>query len=273
MGSFQKLCKDLIPPIIYQNLKRLFKKRSIRGSFVNWTEALNHSVGYGSKEILEKVLKATIAAIQSGGYERDGVHFNSEEYSWPVTCGVLMAALGRAESTQVLDFGGALGGLYLQHKKILDSIPKLRWSVVEQPHFIKAAKKKIQVHNLDFHYSFSDYLISSKPNIVIFSSVLQYLENPDEILDEVTKSGAKYLIIDRTPFQIGMDHSIKVQHVSRDIYNASYPIRIFSKKTLLARLDGSWSLLASGNSPEGVISSDSGGDIAFEWLIMEKVGV
>jgi len=273
MGKLQKLCKYFTPPIIYGYLKKLFKKRSIHGSFKNWTEAINHSTGYDSNEILSKVLKATLIAVQDGGYERDGVYFTSEDYSWPIVCGVLMGAFGRSEGTQVLDFGGALGGLYLQHKKILGSIPNLRWNIVEQSHFIDAAKQNIQIHNLDFHYSIYDYLLSSKPNIVLFSSVLQYLENLDEILDEVTKSGAKYLIIDRTPFQLGNDHSIKVQHVSKDIYNASYPIRIFSKQALLTRLDGSWSLLASGVSPEGVMLSDNRGDISFEWLIMEKVGV
>lgn len=273
MNKLRMLCKGLMPPVIYESLKRLFKKRAIRGSFANWTEALNNSIGYNSNEILERVLKATLVAIQNGGYERDGVHFNSEEYSWPVACGVLMGALGRAEGTQVLDFGGALGGLYLQHRKILNRIPNLRWSVVEQPHFIEAAKKNILVHNLDFHYSFFDYLLSSKPNIIVFSSVLQYLENPDEILDEVAKSGAKYLIIDRTPFQIGMDHSIKVQHVSRDIYNASYPIRIFSKQFFLAKMGSSWSLLATGASPEGVILADDGSGISFEWIIMERISV
>jgi putative methyltransferase (TIGR04325 family) len=273
MGKLHKLCRNLTPPIIYGYLKKLYKKRSIRGSFKNWNEALNHSTGYDSNEILSKVLKATLIAIQTGGYERDGVHFSTKEYSWPIVCGVLMGALGRSGGTQVLDFGGALGGLYLQHKKILGSIPNLRWNVVDQSNFIDAAKQNIHIHNLDFYYSIDDYLLSSKPNIALFSSVLQYLENLDDILDEVTNSGAKYLIIDRTPFQLGNDHSIKIQYVPKDIYNASYPIRIFSKQALLTRLDGSWILLASGASPEGLTLAQDGSDISFEWLIMERKGV
>ncbi len=273
MGNLQRLCRDWMPPVVINYLKKLFKKKSISGSYVNWTEASNHSIGYDSNEILTKVLNATLNAIKVGGYERDGVHFPLKEYSWPIVCGVLLGAIGRSGGTQVLDFGGALGGLYLQHKKILASIPNLRWSIVEQSHFIDAAKKNIHVNNLDFHYSIYDYLLNSKPNVVVFSSVLQYLENPDKILDEVAKSGAQYLVIDRTPFQSQDKHAIKVQHVSKSIYNASYPIRIFSKQALLASLDGSWGLLASGVSPEGVTISDDGRDIAFEWLIMERVGV
>lgn len=273
MGKFQKLSRDWMPPIIFKYLKFFFKKRSISGSYANWAEASKNSIGYDSNEILSKVLRATLNAIQLGGYERDGVHFPPREYSWPIVCGVLLGALGRPDGTNVLDFGGALGGLYLQHKKILTSIPNLRWSIVEQSHFIDAAKKNIHVHNLDFHYSINDYLLKSKPNIVVFSSVLQYIENLDKILDEVAKSGAKYLVIDRTPFQSEDKHAIKVQKVSKSIYNASYPIRIFSKQALLACLDGSWSLFASGVSPEGVTISDDARDITFEWLIMERVGV
>lgn len=273
MSNLHNLVRDLLPPIIFRHIKIFFKKKYLRGSFESWTEASNHSIGYDSNAILTKVLNATLNAIKVGGYERDGVNFPLKEYSWPIVCGVLLGAIGRSGGTQVLDFGGALGGLYLQHRKIFGSIPNLRWSIVEQPHFIDAAKKNIHVHNLDFHYSIYDYLLNSKPNIVIFSSVLQYLENLDEILDEVAKSGAEYLVIDRTPFQSQDNHTIKVQHVSKSIYNASYPIRIFSKQALLTSLEGSWSLLATGVSPEGMTISDDGSDITFEWLIMERVGV
>lgn len=273
MGKFQKLCRAWMPPIIYEYLKFILKKRSISGCYINWAEASNHSIGYDSKEIVSKVLKTTLNAIQVGGYERDGVHFLLNEYSWPVVCGVLLGATGKSENFHVLDFGGALGGLYLQHKKILDSIPNLKWGIIEQQCFVDAAKQNIKIKNLDFYYSASEYLEYAEPNVIIFSSSLQYLENPEQILSELVKTDAKYLVIDRTPFHPGIDHRIKVQLVSKSIYNASYPIRIFSKQALMVGLTDTWNLLASGPSPEGVVLADDGSEISFEWLIMERVSV
>ncbi len=273
MDNFQKVCKGLMPPIIYEYLKKLFKKRSIRGSFKNWTDAKNNSDGYDSIKILEKVLEATLCAIKEGGYERDGIHFIDQQYSWPIVCGVLLGAIRSPKCIQVLDFGGALGGLYLQHKKILDLVSNLRWGIIEQKCFVDAGKKHINVKNLDFYYSFYNYLKNVNPDVVIFSSSLQYLENIEEILDEVIKSDANFLVIDRTPFHQASDHHIKIQFVPKNIYNASYPIRIFSKQALLSRLGASWELIASGASPEGVMLADDGSEISFEWLIMERVGV
>ena len=71
--------------------------------------------------------------------------------------------------------------------------------------------------------------------MVIFSSVLQYLEFPDQLTDKISKKKIKNLIISRTPFHQNKD-VIKIQEVPKNIYKASYPVRIFNKKSFLKKM-------------------------------------
>ncbi len=273
MTRMQYFASEVLPPIVFNYLKKLFKKRWISGDYKDWTEASKCSSGYEIDLILSEVLDSTLRAIREGGYERDGVYFSSGEYSWPALFGVFLGAVQSPGRVGVLDFGGALGGLYLQNKKILDLIPSLNWNIVEQHHYIRAANENIKLNNLNFYYSVAECLLFSRPNVVLLSSVLQYLENFELIFDEISYPEAKFLIIDRTPFCSGQGHNIKVQYVPKSIYDASYPIRVFSKEALLSKLAGTWELLASGMSPEGVVIADDGDHISFEWLILRRTSV
>jgi putative methyltransferase (TIGR04325 family) len=103
---------------------------------------------------------------------------------------------------------------------------------------------------LKFYYSIAECIQQAKPNVVLFSSVLQYLPEPYLVLDEVIRSDIPYVIIDRTPFSSDVRDRIAVQHVPPSIYKASYPMRIFGGQSLhgvfrdqyevLARFESNW---------------------------------
>ena len=65
-------------------------------------------------------------------YERDSVIFDHIEYSFPVLCGLLRAAVEDDGKLNVLDFGGSLGSSYYQKKGFLAVCKHLRWSIIEQ---------------------------------------------------------------------------------------------------------------------------------------------
>ena len=76
------------------------------------------------------------------------------------------------------------------------------------------------------------------------SSVLQYLEKPYEILQELIDNSFEYIIIDRTFFLDIDNDKIMVQKVPEEIYNASYPCWLLSKKKFLNFMGNDYILIS-----------------------------
>jgi putative methyltransferase (TIGR04325 family) len=116
-------------------------------------------------------------------------------------------------------------------------LPEIRWNVVEQEHYVLAGKEHIQDDYMQFYRTIDSCLAENKPNVVLLSSVLQYLPNPASILNLLMEIQAETLILDRTAYaNYGVMPSIKIQMVSSKIYTASYPCRFLSEYELIAEL-------------------------------------
>lgn len=270
-NNLNKVIKDIFPPIIVHYaklaLKRIFSDRVINfdGYYNSWQEAVNNSEGYDSEEILKKVLDATLK-VKNGEalFERDSVLFDKVEYSWPVTCGLLLASAQNDGNLNVLDFGGALGSCYFQNKKFLNSIPKVNWNIVEQTHFVHAGRDFIQDNKIKFYESIEECVKYNKPNVILLSSVLQYLPKPYLFLKELLKLDVNVLILDRTPFHEYDTDKIVIQHVPESIYNASYPMHIFGRRLLFKIISRNFELIYSDASIDGKYSVKNIADINFE---------
>lgn len=86
---------------------------------------------------------------------------------------------------------------------------------------------------LTFHKSIEAALGSSAPTLILFSSVLSYLENPREILAEASGRGFRHILIDRTPILLAGNDQLVVQHTPAELGGGSYPAWLFSRATLL----------------------------------------
>ncbi len=232
-----------------------------------WEAAQAQSSGYNANEILVRVKASTQAVLRrDAAFERDGVAFGSSEYRWPVLAGLLEVAAREGE-LKVLDFGGSLGSLYWQHRRFFTGM-KVSWGVVEQPAFVTAGNKLNQ-NFIDFFPRVTDYLKSETPNVVLLSSVLQYLPNPGQILHELLSTTASTLILDRTPMTATVSNIPCVQVVPQHIYTSSYPAWVFSKDWLHTQLKG-WEILAefAGIEPDG--QTKKGVHFSWDGLIARK---
>jgi len=231
----KQFIKSLIPPILFEVLKKLkSNKYGWHGDYKSWQEAQNASSGYDSDEILQKV-RSSLLKVKNGEaiYERDSVIFDEVQYSWSLLAGLMYASVKNGGGIRVLDFGGSLGSTYYQNKKFLDEFDNVSWSVVEQKHFVDVGKAYFEDERLKFFYDVKSCVESEKSNILVVSSVLQYLEKPYEMLDELLGFGFEYVIFDRTPFSIDGKNKIKLQIVPPYIYNASYPCWFFDRAKFL----------------------------------------
>ena len=249
--SFFALLKDCIPPVLFRQFHRFITALgggiTFYGPFSTWDDAVKCSIGYDADQILEKVLTSTLM-VKNGEamYERDSVIFDEIQYSWPVTAGLMRAAACSGGRLSVLDFGGSLGSSYFQNRKFLDRLVHINWSVVEQPNFVKAGREFIQNSQLFFYGSVSEAVAFHKPNVVLFSSVLQYLENPYLVLDEVSLLGASFIIIDHVIVTNSHQSQIYCQTVPKSICHSSYPVRTLPEQQLLSKLSQlGYSLVAS----------------------------
>lgn len=229
----KSIASNVLPPIVLRGLRYLGGKRNKwTGIYPDWASAVAASSGYGVKTIFENVRHAAVK-VRDGEvvWERDSTCFYYEEYNWQLLACLMSVAARSGGALHVLDFGGALGSTYMQHRKILDTLAEVSWSVVEQAHVVSCGKAEFTIGALDF-FDDIDKCFSAHPvNAVLFSSVLQYLESPYDVLERISKLAPTAIIIDRTPVaKIG--EKITIQHVPKSIYSASYPCRFLDKKKL-----------------------------------------
>lgn len=215
-----------------------YSGRGIRfcGNFSTWQDALAVSKGYDELSILQRAAAATNKVLSGdAAYERDGVAFSIQNYPFPLVACLQKAFIDQGRLS-VLDFGGALGNLYHQLKSFSRDGFLFRWSVVEQQHFIDWGKANLETETLSFHRTVNEAIDCDAPNVVLFSGVLQYLENWKSVV-ETLKNNNKIcsIVVDRTPFLANpkVGSQIAVQKIPKSIVRSSYPIRLFKKSEFL----------------------------------------
>jgi len=248
--------KSISPPFLLGILKYLWGSKSVGwfGNYTSWANAKDKCLGYDSEIILKKVEFATLAVSKGEAiYERDSVIFDKFEYSFQLWYGLLsISSTNQVKLLNVIDFGGALGTTYFQNKALLSSITNLKWNIVEQKKFVDTGKKIFENDRLKFFYSIDDclnyYEKKDCPQVIILSSVLQYLENPYEFLEHLFSKNFEYIILDRTAFLDKGSDRITIQKVPPEIYHASYPAWFFNENKIINFFKTKYDLIFDFNS-------------------------
>ena len=218
----------------YRRLFRNGDRPGWHGNFDSWEAASRGCSGYAAPVILSKVREALRKVCRGeAAFERDSVAFPTAEYSFPLLASLLWIA-AREGRLRVLDFGGSLGSSYFQYRRILSSIKEISWSVVEQAAFVEAGMKEFEDEVLRFYPSIDECRAARPSDVLLLSSVAQYLERPHEFIDAAVRENPPYCIIDRTPFiDRGRDRLTR-QVVYPHVYQASYPCWFFEEAGFLA---------------------------------------
>ncbi len=227
----------------------------LSGDYSMWSDALSASTGYATGEILDKTRNALLR-VKNGEaiFERDSVLFDEIEYSWPLLSGLLWVAARSRGELNVLDFGGSLGSTYFQVRSILSHLPSVRWNVVEQQAHVAVGREDFKSDALHFYESVTEVIRDSKPNVILLSSVLQYVETPHDLLNELLSLDIDCAIVDRTPFWDGVADRLCVQTVPASIYAASYPSWIFSRPLFESHFRDRWHVVARFDNPDSMPS-------------------
>lgn len=228
--NLKKILRPFIPGFALPTLIRLLSNgQNLTGDYASWQSALSDSTGYDHPFIIERTKQAMLH-IKNGDavHERDSVLFDRIEYSYPLLAGLMWGAATDKGVLNVLDFGGSLGTTYFQNRLFLNDLAHVTWNIVEQEHYALVGKQFFEDSRLKFYASLDQCIASTRPNVAICSSSLQYVEKPYDVLSKFTDANIKCLIIDRTPFHDRDQDRLCVQRVPKEIYHASYPSWIFS---------------------------------------------
>ena len=235
---------DLLPPLLKRSLQRLRYQYGWFGDYPSWEAAVAESSGYQSDVILSRVRDAALQVKQGlARYEGDSVLFPEIQYSWPLLASLMHIASVNNGVLRLLDFGGSLGSTYNQNRRFLQGLPEVKWCIVEQEHFVRCGKEYFEDDRLRFHNSIQDCFASERPDAILLSSVLQYLSEPYELINEVIEKRFSYILIDRTGFSMDGKHHITLQKVNPTIYAASYPCHFFSRDKFCARFEPHYELV------------------------------
>ena len=236
MAKVKEILKVIIPPIVLILFRNFFTGRTLNwsGNYSAWKEALDKSTGYDSDTILEEC-KTSLLKVKTGekAYERDGVVFDEIQYSWGLLAGLQHAALENGGKLCVLDFGGSLGSTYFQNKAFFSSLTEIKWCIVEQSHFVNCGIEFFSDDRLKFYHTIEECLAENRPNVLLLSSVIQYLEEPYIWLKKFQELKIPTIIIDRTGFLKSENDRITIQKVPQTIYKASYPCWFFNDDKLI----------------------------------------
>jgi putative methyltransferase (TIGR04325 family) len=261
--------KSLLPPILLLAIRKIVGNKGIvfDGNYKSWQDAQSAlKFGYDSPAILDNVKQAA-RKVKNGEavFERDSVCFMSEDYRWPILSCLLMVAAENEGSLRIVDFGGSLGSFYNQHKKFLNKLKYVRWLVVEQRDFVKCGQEEFETEVLKFKYKLDDCFENKNIDVVLFSSVLQYLESPYEVLKKVMGFKPKYVLIDRTAFLDEKEDRLTLQHVPSTIYSADYPAWFLSKDKIKCEiLESGYKVIAD------FMCEENFGIGEFRWMMLEK---
>lgn len=240
---------------------------TFEGGFPSWAAAQSHASGYDSGEIFQRVRDAALKVWRGEAiFERDAVCFYHEEYRWEVLACLALGAAQCAGRLSVLDFGGALGSFYFQHRKFLLELKEVHWGVVEQKHLVECGRNEFEDGLLRFYSSIDECVKNVPVNVIFLSSVLQYLENPYDVLAKLGEQNANYIIVDRTPFIESEIDKIVIHRVPQSIFPATLPMRIFSEKVFDGEMNQlGYTRLTNFPCAEGII-----GEIKFNGFLYKR---
>jgi putative methyltransferase (TIGR04325 family) len=206
---------------------------SFKGKFNSWEKAKQNSIGYENDNILKNIISSA-NKVKRGEYafERDSILFKNKEYSPIFLLLFILINEKKYKKINYLDFGGSLGSKYFQYIDLLKK-NNFKWNVVEQKKFVQIGKEDFSNNNLNFYASIKECQNNNnKIDVVYTSCVLQYVENPTEILKQLLSLKPDFLLFERVYFSSSPDY-ITIQNVPSKIYKSSYPCWIFNRSDFI----------------------------------------
>lgn len=234
LGTLTKYWRRFAPKAAVRILRLWRHGPRFKGDYSTWDEARGRCVGYDDQKIVDEIVAAA-RAVRAGiaPWERDGTLFEKPAVHRPLLDSLLDLAANEHQGMALIDFGGALGSTWWQHRMWLPPSQFHRWDIVEQTALVQHGRAEFNQPPLRFFSSLDEACRDGPPHAILFSSVLQYLPDPFDILREVNQRGFRYVVFDRTGFTNYGRHRLTIQSNGSIVRTARcYPCWFFNQSKL-----------------------------------------
>lgn len=250
--AWKNRLKRVVPGSLRRWVRTTFGWRWLRGNFSSWSVASAAADRGPPGRGVERVVAAT-RAVRSGraAWDRDGVTFAQPAIHAPLVAALRRAAASEGGSLTLIDFGGALGSTWWQHREELRGVA-VDWRVVELPALV-AAGKEWEGAGLRFYETLDAADADGRAKVILFSSVLQYLEDPWALLGQVAERRMRHVIMDRTAFVTSGPDQLTVQHTPPEYGGGRMPCWLFARERLEGALGGAYERVSEWPVPFDVL--------------------
>lgn len=240
----RQFARSFLPESLRGWWRRHFGWRWFRGDFATWAEARAEARGYEDQSGINRVIDAA-RAVRAGRavWDRDGTLFTEGELHLPLLEVLRAVAAENGGRLELVDFGGALGSTWWQHREALTGMA-VSWRIVEQAALVEAGRREFSEGPLSFYATLPEALAAGPAQALLLSSVLPYIEAPHALLRDVIDRALPHLILDRTPVVAGGRDRLVVQSTPPGLGGGSYPCWLFDRGSLLAPLRDHYELVA-----------------------------
>ena len=199
----------------------------------SWETAVRKSVGYESVNVLAPIMQVTVESrVKLADSKWATTRY--QQVATAMFFGLSENRLRVGKPLRVLDFGGGGGDYFYQFQKFVPNID-FDWTVVETPALAEAMQDLYGGDTQKIRWVDSLEMAEDQYDFVLCSGVLQYLEKPFELLEDLVKK-SECVIINRIPIIDSPDHFVAVQRNLMKKRRGSYPAHFFSEKRLLETL-------------------------------------
>ena len=207
---------------------------TMTGPYGSYAEALADASGYDSPIVVQQVEEAILAVLEGrAAYERDGTAFQTRP---DLAIYKVLRDVVTPHST-IADFGGGLGGLFISAPELFHQ--SCRLLVIEQASMVEAGLRLARKHKLPLEFIDSQEQTVPPLDVLIFSSVLQYLSDPWATVEWVIQSCApEVVIIDRTAIRRGNSRWYLQTNPGYYKGSVTYPVQVLERRRLLRAFSG-----------------------------------
>ena len=199
----------------------------------SWKKAERKSVGYESINVLTPLMQGAMQA-RIDIATSNSVSTRYQQVATAMFFCISESRLQEGKPWRVLDFGGGSGDYFFQFQKFAPNI-ELDWTVVETPALTEAMQCEFRDDTEKIRWVDSLEMTKDKYDLVLCSSVLQYLEKPFEVLEDLVEK-SEFLIINRIPLTDSSDHFVALQRILTRKRRGSYPAHFFSEEKFLQQM-------------------------------------